>query len=75
MSWTWDSEQITHDQTCWTYDGYDGCNIAPPVTGGGGGGVTYDPEAEVIDLARAAMDDKDMITILSMIRIYTNKTY
>lgn len=23
--WTWDSTQITHDQTCWTYDGYNGC--------------------------------------------------
>ena len=32
--WTWDSTEITHDQTCWTYDGYDGC---AQDTGGSGG--------------------------------------
>ena len=25
MAWTWDTTQITHDQTCWTYDGFNGC--------------------------------------------------
>lgn len=25
MSWTWDQTDLTHDQTCWTYDGYNGC--------------------------------------------------
>ena len=24
--WSWDSVEITFDQTCWTFDGYDGCD-------------------------------------------------
>jgi len=23
--WTWDSTQIDFSQTCWTFDGYNGC--------------------------------------------------
>ena len=53
--WTWDSTEITHDQTCWTYDGYDGCQAEE---GGGGGGI---------DLIRARKDDKDILEILNMV--------
>ena len=59
--WTWDSTKITHDQTCWTYDGYNGCDIIT-----GGGGITT-------DLVRANKDDRDMLDILIMIRSYTNR--
>ena len=37
--WTADSTQITADQTCWTADGYNGCNM--------GGG--YDEEEFMLD--------------------------
>ena len=35
--WTADSVQITADQTCWTADGYNGCEITGGGSGGGGG--------------------------------------
>ena len=31
MLWSWDSNEITFDQNCWTFDGYNGCVEAPPV--------------------------------------------
>ena len=33
--WTWDSTEIFFDQTCWTFDGYNGCT---PVRKGGSTG-------------------------------------
>ena len=59
MSWTWDSTEITHDQTCWTYDGYNGCSLPEGSSGG-------------IDLIRANKDDRDMLEILSMIMNYSS---
>lgn len=43
MGWSWDSTAITHDQTCWTYDGYNGCVTISPPAGGGGRQITFTP--------------------------------
>jgi len=31
--WSWENTEISFDQTCWTWDGYDGCTVAaePPI--------------------------------------------
>lgn len=37
MLWTFDSNEITFDQNCWTFDGYNGCieEEAPTLPTGG----------------------------------------
>ena len=45
--WTADSINITADQTCWTADGYDGCNVD---SGAGSGGTTYAPQLDWDDV-------------------------
>ena len=47
MSWTADSTQITADQTCWTADGYNGCDLD---LGGGGGMDVTDTDKQTISL-------------------------
>ena len=57
MSWSWDATNISHDETCWTYDGKDGCQ---PVAGKGGGKVDYTN-------VRAKKEDREMLDILTMV--------
>jgi len=49
MLWTWDSVDISFDQICWSFDGYDGCYIPPPPSPGGGSGGGYTPGGTYID--------------------------
>jgi hypothetical protein len=73
MSWTWDSTQITFDQTCWTFDGYNGCAW----TGGGSDEYKYksyadlvrDKEGIVAELHkdRILAEDVDIIQFLNII--------
>ena len=54
--WTWDSTQITHDQTCWTYDGYNGC-----YSGGFGEGYVQDNRKRILE------EDKEIIEFINII--------
>jgi hypothetical protein len=69
--WTWDSTEITFDQTCWFFDGYNGCIV----TGGGSDEYKYATYADLvrdkegIDLRknRILAEDVDIIQFLNII--------
>ena len=45
MQWDWSQNDITFDQNCWTFDGYNGCAEEPsvPITGGPSRKKYYNP--------------------------------
>ena len=76
--WTADSIDITADQTCWTADGYNGCDVDL----GGGGGMdvsdtektvsliqkdfrkdTFNASLDAFLVKQEAIDKKDSVTI------------
>lgn len=63
MSWTWDTTELTCDQTCWTYDGYNGCAVEPPV--GGGYPLTY--REPYIDDEERRRKEEDVLVDLIMV--------
>ena len=56
MTWDWSQNDITWDQNCWTFDGYNGCDIS------GGSSVLNDR----LRLLRIK-DDKDILDIITML--------
>jgi hypothetical protein len=57
MSWTWDTTELTFDQTCWTFDGnYDEC-----IPGGAFSHVSFGdqhnyPDRDKVDQAKIKAD-------------------
>lgn len=57
--WTADSTQITADQTCWTADGYNGCDI--------GGGGSIEDYSYLYDHRRILKEDEEIIEFINVI--------
>lgn len=62
--WTWDSAEITHDQTCWTYDGYNGCERQAETLLGSGGPGHYLEELWEERLGKIRQEDDDIVELI-----------
>ena len=83
MQWDWSQNDITFDQNCWTFDGYNGCAVVeppPPSDGGGrGSGPThgirhdggyrpnYQDVLDQIERERIETEDNEIIELIMAI--------
>ena len=62
--WDWSSTDIDFSQTCWTFDGYDGCQPDDSTLLGSGGPGHYALELAEEHLEKIRREDNDIITII-----------
>lgn len=64
--WDWSSTQIDFSQTCWTFDGYNGCEQPGTLLGSGGPGHYLDEFADM-HVERIRREDDDIVTIIRLL--------
>lgn len=66
MQWDWSQNDITFDQNCWSFDGYNGCvkDTGSVATGGGAGhtgGVIREYDEDIILKLKQIREEDDLI--------------